>query len=414
MRFYGWAEEIRDLGGIKFIKLHTRDKDYQVAIPKAKVPKEVFEIVDKITRQSAIMVDGKLVKNPEAPGGEEIIPNRIEILGLAETPLPLDPSGKTPAELDTRLDWRFLDLRNRRTIAIFKIQNHIIQGFREYLISKNFFEVQPPCIIASASEGGAELFEIPYFEKKAFLAQSPQLYKQMCAIALERVFMIVPIFRAEKFNQPTHLNEVRQMDVEMAFIESEEDPMKILEETFIHILKRVRKNCKEELKILGRKLNIPELPLRRVTYTEAIEALKNMEEEINWGEDFSKTQEAKLAEKFGDAFFIKKWPTELKAFYTMPFEDNPKLCRAFDLLHNGLEISSGTQRIHIPSLLIKQIKAKGLDPKDFKYYIDCFRYGAPPHGGWSIGLERITMTITGMKNIRECCMFPRDRNRLTP
>jgi aspartyl-tRNA synthetase len=312
------------------------------------------------------------------------------------------------------LDWRFLDLRTQKSLAIFKIQDEILKSFREFLTKKGFIEVQPPCIIASASEGGADLFKIPYFEKEAYLAQSPQLYKQMCAISLEKAFMVTPVWRSEKFNKPTHLNEIRQMDIEMAFIESEEDVMKVLEEVFVYILKSVDKNCKKELKELDRKLNIPKLPLKRVTYTEVINALKKCNEKIEWGNDLSKLQEEKCLELFGEAFFMKDWPTKIKAFYTMPYKDKPEICHAFDLIYNGLEISSGTQRIHIPELLIKQIKEHGMEPKDFKYYIDCFRYGAPPHAGWSIGLERITMTITGMKNIRECCMFPRDRNRLTP
>ncbi|MDI6826803.1 MAG: aspartate--tRNA(Asn) ligase [Candidatus Aenigmarchaeota archaeon] len=414
MRINGFAEEIRKLGGIKFIKLHTVSGDIQVTLPKEKVPKDVFDLVDKITRQSALTVTGKTRRNEEAPGGKELIPRRIEIVSLAETPLPLEPSEKTPAELETRLDWRFLDLRTEKRLAVFRVQNEIIRSFREYLIKNGFFEIQPPCIIASASEGGANLFKIPYFEKEAYLAQSPQLYKQMCAISLEKVFMIIPVWRAEKFNKPTHLNEIRQLDIEMSFVQSEEDVMRVLENVFVHILKSVKKNCKKELKLLNREIKIPKLPLKRVTYTQAVERLKKQGEEIEWGDDFSKSQEEKLSKMFGDAFFIKDWPTMAKTFYTMPNEKDDKICHAFDLIHNGLEIASGTQRIHVPDLLIKQIKKFGMDPENFKYYIDCFRFGAAPHAGWSFGLERITMTITGMKNIRECCMFPRDRNRLTP
>ena len=183
MKINGWTEEIRNLGGIKFIKLHTIAGDVQITLPKRKVSKELFDKVDKITRQSALSVTGTLRKNKEAPGGKELIPKKIEIIGLAQTPLPLEPSEKTPAELDTRLDWRFLDLRTEKSLAIFKIQNEILRSFREFMIKNGFIEIQPPCIIATASEGGADLFQIPYFEKRAYLAQSPQLYKQMCAIS---------------------------------------------------------------------------------------------------------------------------------------------------------------------------------------------------------------------------------------
>jgi nondiscriminating aspartyl-tRNA synthetase len=414
MKFQGWVEEIRNIGSIKFIKLHTVEEDLQITLKKEEVDKQLFDSIDKITRQSAIVVEGDIRENKEAPGGKEIIPKKIEVVGLSEVPLPLDPSGKTPAELETRLDWRFLDFRNRKTVAVYKIQNWIIRAFRDYLIKNNFFEMQPPCIIASASEGGAELFKLQYFEKQAYLAQSPQLYKQMGAISFGKVFCIMPVFRAEKFNKPTHLNEIRQMDVEIAFVESEENAMKVLEECFVHILETIKENCKRELGILKRELEIPKLPLKRITYEEAVELLKKEGEEIEYGQDFSKLQEQKLGEIVGKAFFIKEWPTELKAFYAMPFENNPKICRAFDLIYEGLEISSGTQRIHIPELLINQLKAKELNPDDFKFYIDCFRFGAPPHAGWSIGLERITMKICGLNNIQEATMFPRTRTRLTP
>jgi aspartyl-tRNA synthetase len=411
----GWCEEIRDLGKLKFIKLHTPREDVQVTIRKEEVPRQVFELVRSITRQSALRVVGELRANPEAPSGKELVPSSIEVLGKAETPLPLDPSGKTPAELETRLNWRFLDLRSDRTIAIFRVQNAIIQAFRDYMLRNDFFEIQPPCIIASASEGGAELFPIPYFEKQAFLAQSPQLYKQMCAIALGKVFCIVPVFRAEKFNKPTHLNEIRQMDVEMAFVDSEEDAMRVLEECLVHILEWVNENCGAELGLLGQELEVPNLPLKRISYGKAIDLLRREGETINWGQDFSKTQERKLWELVGEpAFFVRDWPAELKPFYVMPNPEDPRLCRAFDLLHNGLEVSSGTQRIHDAEMLVERIRSKGLDPAGFKHYVDCFRYGAPKHAGWSIGLERVTMTICGLKNIRECCLFPRDRTRILP
>jgi len=414
MKINGWVEEVRDLGGIKFIDLHTPQGNHQITLVKGKVPENLFELIAKITRQSAITVWGKEKDNSQAPGGKEIIPEKIEIVGLSETPLPFDPSGKTPAELETRLDWRFLDFRSKKSLAIFKIQNEILKVFRSFFRSESFLEIQPPAIISSATEGGSDLFAIPYFDKEAFLAQSPQLYKQMGAISLGKVFSISPVWRAEKFNTPTHLNEIRQMDIEMGFVESEEDVMKVLERVVAEIVKSVVKNCKNELEFLGVKLNIPKLPFRRVTYTECIESLQKKGEKIEWGDDFSKPQERILGKMYGDAFFLKDWPTKIKAFYAMPYEDNPKVCHAFDCIFHGIEISSGTQRIHIPKLLIERLKSKGLNPDNFKFYIDCFRYGAPAHAGWSIGLERITMTLTGVNNIREATMFPRDRTRLSP
>lgn len=410
----GWVHDVRVLRGINFILLRDNEGIVQITASKDKVPDKLIKKIEKLHQEDVISVKGRVVESKIAKTGIEIIPTEIEIINKSEVPLPLDPRQVTPANLDTQLDWRFLYFRTEEARSIFKIQGEIVKSFRRFLESEGYLEIQPPAIIASASEGGAELFSLPYFKKTAYLAQSPQLYKQMGAVSFGKVFSIMPIFRAEKFDQPTHLNEIRQMDMEKAFA-TDENAMGVLEQVLIHILKHVSKSCKNELKLLKSKIKIPKLPLKRLTYTEAIEMLEKKGSDIKWGDDFSKTQERLLTKIVGeDAFFIKDWPSEIKAFYAMPDEKNPKVCKAFDLLYNGIEICSGTQRIHIPELLIKQIKSKGLNPDNFTYYIDCFRYGSPPHAGWSIGLERITMTITGKSNIRKVTMWPRDRNRITP
>jgi nondiscriminating aspartyl-tRNA synthetase len=385
----------------------------QVTAPKTKVPAEIIKEIETLHQEDVILVKGKVVSSKIAKKGFEVIPERLEVVNRAETPLPLDPRGVQNTLLDTRLNWRFLDFRSEESNAIFKIQSKILQIFREYFSSRQYVEIQPPVIIASASEGGAELFSLKYFEKEAYLAQSPQLYKQMCAISFEKVYTVLPVFRAEKFEQPTHLNEVRQMDIEQAF-STDENVMKVLEEFLSDCIKKIASTCSEELEKIGQKLEQVHLPLKRIQYKDAIELLRKIGEEIQAGNDFSKTQERKLSKLVKEeAFFIVGWPSELKAFYAMPNQDS-KTSRAFDLIYRGLEIASGTQRIHIPSLLIQQLKSKGLNPERFKFYIDSFRYGAPPHAGWSIGLERLTMKMTGRENIRETTMFPRDRNRLSP
>ncbi len=410
----GWCHDVRILGNVNFLLLRDKDGIAQITAKKGEVKDEIIETVKKLHQEDVVLVRGKVLKSKIAKTKFEIVPKELKILSKAKIPLPLDPREVTKANLDTRLDNRLLDLRTLTSRCIFKIQAKIIESFRNFLISNGYIEIQPPVIISSASEGGAELFSLPYFEKKAFLAQSPQLYKQICALAFEKVFCIMPVFRAEKFDQPTHLNEIRQMDVEQAF-SNDEDVMKVLEECFVFILKKVNKECKEELKVLNQKIDIPKLPLKRIPYAKAIEILEKSGEEIKYGEDFTKIQEKKIGEILKEeAFFVTEWPEELKPFYAMPYEKNPKIVRAFDLIYRGLEISSGTQRIHDPELLIKRIKEKGLDPKDFEFYIDCFRYGSVEHAGWSIGLERITMVITGRKNIREATLFPRDRRRIFP
>lgn len=409
----GWVFDIRLIGGINFLLLRDKDGIVQVTASKDKVSRDILKVLEKLHQEDVLTIKGKVVESEIAKVGIEIIPEEIELLSKADVPLPLDPRGVVPAHLDTRLNQRFLDLRTQESRAIFRIQAQITKAFRDFLTARGYTEIQPPIIISSASEGGAELFKIPYFEKEAYLAQSPQLYKQVCALAFEKVFMIVPVFRAEKFEQPTHLNELRQMDIEQAFAD-DEDVMKILEECLIYILKQISESYTKELKLLKQKIEIPKLPLKRITYSQAVEELKKKGEKIEWGEDFSKTQERLICKLLKqDAVFVTDWPSEIKAFYTMPNRDG-KTCKAFDLIYKGIEIASGTQRIHIPELLIRRIKEKGLNPDDFKYYVDTFRFGSTKHSGWSIGLERITMTITGRKNIREVCLFPRDRTRITP
>lgn len=406
----GWVTRTRELSNISFIILRDMTGEIQVTVKD----EDYRSLVSDLGREDVIVVEGKVATSEIVHAGVEFIPDSIEVLNKSVQPLPFDLFGTVKAELETRLNYRFMDFRTPRTSAIFRIQNELLIAFRRFLTDRGYLEIQPPCIIASASEGGADLFSIPYFERQAFLAQSPQLYKQMCAVSFEKVYTIVPIWRAEKFNTPTHLNEIRQMDIEQAFAD-DETVMEILEQCVVHILKQVKERCSKELSLLGRELEVPELPFRRLTYTEAVELLQEAGEQMVWGEDFTKAQERRLKEIVGkEAFFVKDWPSVQKAFYAMPHEDDPDLVNAFDLLYGGIELCSGTQRIHIPELLRQQIRKKGLDPENFTHYIESFSYGAPPHAGWSIGLERLTMTVCGIANIRECCMFPRDRDRLVP
>jgi len=406
----GWVKRTRVLRNISFVILRDVSGEIQVTVKD----KGLRRAVEDLGREDVIKVTGRTVVSEVANTGVEFIPDSIEVVNKAKQPLPFDLFGQVKAELDTRLNYRFMDFRTEHTSAIFKIQNALLTAFRGFLTERGYLEFQPPCVIASASEGGADLFMLPYFEKQAYLAQSPQLYKQMCAISFEKVYTVTPIWRAEKFNTPTHLNEVRQMDIEQAFAD-DETVMSVLEEILVHMLATVKESCPDELELLGREIVVPELPFRRVTYTEAIEMLQEAGEEIAWGDDFSKPQERRLTELVGEeAFFLKDWPSVQKAFYAMPHEDNPDVVHAFDCIYGGIEISSGTMRIHLPELLREQLRKKGLNPDNFTHYIESFAYGAPPHAGWSIGLERLTMTVTGMTNIRECCMFPRDRDRLVP
>lgn len=406
----GWVEEFRDLNKIKFIILRDRTGTLQITLPKSKVSSELFDI--EITKESVILVEGKMVESKQARGGKELIPKKIEIISKSESPLPIDISGKIETDLSKRLDWRFLDLREPKTAAIFKIQSEICSLFREFFRNRNFTEIWPPGIISMASEGGTELFSIIYLDKEAYLAQSPQIYKQFMTLSnLEKVFSIIPVWRAEPHDTSKHLNEVRQMDIEMAFTD-EKEVMKLLEDVIIYIIKNIKEKCTDDLKVLNRELKIP--TVKNLTYKEVVEELKKNNFKIKYGEDISSEAEKKILEIYGNdiLIFIEEWPINQKPFYIMPKDS--KLSKGFDLEYNGRELASGGQRIHDPELLKKRIEESGMNPKNFKFYINSFKYGSPPHAGWSIGLERLTMAICGLNNIREACLFPRDRERLTP
>lgn len=409
----GWVTDIRDLGGIKFFILQDLSGKIQVTAPEKKVSKNILDEIDSISKESAVAVKGEIAKADQAPRGIEVVPSEIRVLNPAKTPLPLDPTGRVKADLDTRLDARLLDLRRPKPQSIFKIKDGAIQAIREHLISESFVEVYTPKIVGSATETGATLFPISYFEKEAFLSQSPQLYKEVLTGCLDKVFELGPIFRAEEHDTRYHLNEVISADIEVAF-STKEDVMDILEDLTVNVFEETTENYEKELETLGHELEVPEKPIPRITYDEALEKLDDAGMKLEWGADFSIPEQRKLGEVVEGLFFITDWPTEIKPFYIMPHEDDSKLSHAFDLLYNEIELASGGTRVHQRELLEKRLKNKGLNPKQFEYHLKNFEWGIPPHAGFGLGLERLTMALTGAKNIRECVLFPRDRRRLTP
>jgi aspartyl-tRNA synthetase len=411
----GWVEDIRNIGSIAFIIIRDRKGTLQVTALK-KNNSELFKKIVNISRESVIAVNGVCKQSDKARNGYEIIPEEFEVLSAAETPLPLGVVDKVESELETRLDNRFIDLRKSEIQAIFKIRNTVISSIHEFLRKNDFIEVHTPNIIASSSEGGTDVFKLKYFEKDAFLAQSPQLYKQtLMATGFDRVYEIAWYFRAEEHNTRRHLNESTAVDLEMAFINDEEDVMKILE-GLVHFMWKQAADCKEELEILGKKIKVPKLPFKRVTYDEALKKLNKNGSKIKWGDDLGTEEEKLLGEimkKEGhDFYFVTRYPIEAKPFYTMP--EGNELSRGFDLACKGVELASGSQRIHDVELLKKRLKACDLIPKDFESYLKAFRYGMPPHGGFGFGIERFLMELLDIKNIREVILFPRDRTRLTP
>lgn len=412
---YGWVHEVRDLGGLTFFVIRDRTGIIQATIVKKKAPEAVIRAAGEVSRESVVRVAGPVKSIDKAPGGREIVPEHFEIISLSESPLPLDVAEKVPADLDTRLDARFLDLRRPRINAIFQVRSAAAGAIHDYFHSTGFVEITSPKVVAAATEGGTELFPIAYFEKEAFLNQSPQLYKQMMmAAGFEKVFEIGPIFRAEEHNTTRHLNEATSVDVEVSFID-QDGAMDILEALVVAVYRSVATRCTYALDTLGIELEIPARPFPRITYQEAIDiAADRTGEEFVFGDDLGTAAERAIGEEMGVHYFIVDWPTASKPYYAMPHDHNPEICRAFDLMHPRMELSSGAQREHRHDRLTARIAEQGLDPDNFSFYLRPFRYGMPPHSGWGLGMERLVMTMLDLSNIREAVLFPRDRHRMTP
>ncbi|MCU0637193.1 MAG: aspartate--tRNA(Asn) ligase [Methanothrix sp.] len=411
----GFAHETRDLGGIAFLVLRDRKGLAQITLVKKLMGKEAFKSARTISRESVVMVRGTVKAEAKAPRGYEILPSEVSVLNAAQVPLPLDPTEKVECELDTRLDARFMDIRRPCVLAAFEIESAILECLRSSFRKIGITEVFTPKIVAAATEGGTDLFPISYFEKEAFLNQSPQLYKQMLMGAgMDRVFEIGPIFRAEEHDTRRHLNEAISIDIEISFAD-DKDVMEILEQAVAGAYRFVSENCSRQLEVLDLDLQTPKLPFRRITYSEALDlASEKAGVKMQWGDDLDTETERFLGESIGEHYFLTDWPSSIKPYYTLPYEDRPEVCRGFDLMHPRMELASGAQRVHDYSQLVERIKEKGLDPDGFEFYLKAFRYGMPPHSGWGLGLSRLVMTMLNLENIRDAVIFPRDRRRLVP
>ena len=410
---FGWVQEVRDLGGIRFIIMQDNTGTMQITIPKKRIDPEVLQKSDLLQKRFSIAVKGTVKKTNMTPRGIEIIPTQIKLLNIAIEQLPIDITGKTPANIEARLDARALDLTTETTLAIFKIQHTALQAIRNFLFEKGYLEVHTPRIIASATEGGAELFSVKYFDQTAYLAQSPQLYKEQLTMSLEKVFEVGPFFRAEESHTRRHLSEFTSIDIEQAFANAD-DVMTLLEQVIYHAFVTVKERCTNELHALKYKFEVPELPFKRLTYTEVLEALKERGVDIAWGEDISTEAFRELSKLYPFFYFVTDWPSKAKTFYIKPRKDKPEICEGFDLMWRYIELVSGGTRIEHKEQLIGRMQEKGLNPESFKYHLQAFDWGMPPHAGWAIGLERLTMILSGRKNIREVTLYPRDRVRLTP
>ena len=410
---FGWVQEIRALGALRFIVLQDREGQIQVTILRKTASAKVVSKSEELQKRYCIGVKGHVKKTSMTRRGVEIIPDEIRIFNKAQAGLPIDITGRTSANLEACLDSRALNLCCEPNIAVFKIQHNATDAIRNFLFEKGFKEVHMPRIIGSATEGGAALFTLDYFGHKAYLAQSPQLYKEELVMSLENVFEIGPFFRAEESHTRRHLSEFVSIDIEQAFADAD-DVMNLLEQLIQYVCKIVKEKSARELRTLKHKIQVPEIPFKRLTYEKVLQDLANEGTKIPWGEDIPTVAFRTLGKIHPYFYFITDWPTHTKAFYIKPRDENPEICEGFDLMWKWIELVSGGERIASKELLIKRLKEKGLNPDSFKHHLESFDFGMPPHAGWAIGLERLTMALTGKKNIREVTLYPRDRFRLAP
>ena len=409
----GWISSIREHSNVKFLTLNDRFGNIQVILKKNEYPASLTSEIPNIREHASIAIRGKVRSEPKAPNGIEIIPVEFKILSLANKNSPIVIQSRKGIGIDTRLDLRAIDLRRPYLQSIFSIRYTVLNSCREFLRKEGFIEVNTPKIIATATEGGATLFPIFYYDREAFLTQSPQLYKEQLTMAFENVFEIGPIFRAEPSRTNRHLSEATSIDIEKAYAEYN-DVMEILESMIHYVRDEVKDKNKSHLEYLKIKLPDISFPFQRYRYSDLIEKLQNVGESIEWGDDISQQRLRNLHDKgIKNFYFIIDWPTSIKPFYVKPKSTRTE-CESFDLMYENLELSSGSTRIHDKSELVERMKKQGLNIDAFDFHLRVFDYGMPPHAGFGLGLERLLMSICGVDNIRDVVLFPRDIDRLSP
>lgn len=421
----GFVQSVRNQKAVQFIILRDPTGLIQVVAERSDENRDVNERIAQLTRESAVEITGLAVRNPNVKLGQlEVQLKTLSVASQADATLPIDLFGKTETDLDKRLDWRFLDLRQPENQLIFRIQTTVEMAMREFWVSHGFVEIHTPKIMGSPSEGGAELFTLEYFGQTASLAQSPQFYKQMAmAAGLERVFEIGPAFRADPSFTPRHATEFTSVDMEMSWINSHDDIIEFEEAWLCHVLSAVKERHGREIsETFGVEVVVPGVPFPRVTMEEAQSILRERgylpSEETKTG-DLDPQGERLLCEyareKFGHEFiFVTDYPVEVRPFYHMRRTDEPALTRSFDLLWKWMEITTGAQREHRFEVLVRQALEKGVSLDAIQFYVDFFKYGCPPHGGFGFGLARLMAALLDQKSIREVVFLHRGPTRLIP
>ncbi|MHA1595811.1 MAG: aspartate--tRNA(Asn) ligase [Candidatus Baldrarchaeia archaeon] len=416
---YGWVQRISRLGKLTFLVLRDGRGIIQVKISRKECPEEVVKKLKYITPESVVAVKGTVRVDKRAPTGVEIVPSEMRVLAISEK-LPYTLEQAREVDLSTRLDYRYIDIRRESVRAIFRIRSTVLHSISNFFHEHGFVEINTPKIIATAAEGGAELFSLLFYGREAYLSQSPQLYKQMATLGFERVFEIGPCYRAEKFHTTKHLVEFWALDVEVAFA-TYHDLMKILENLMVHVYSDVIEKHPKELEILGVELEVPKPPFPKITYDEALKIAASKGYEVEWGDDVRgeafRAVSNDFAERGHEFFFIIDFPASARAFYYKPHEKDERLTKSFDLVNSvkgGIELSSGGERINDIDLLVKRLRERGLDPEKYTWYLDMFKYGVPPHGGFGLGIERLLQAMLRLDNIMEAVFVPRTPQRLTP
>jgi nondiscriminating aspartyl-tRNA synthetase len=408
VRVGGWIEDIRDIGKLAFVTIRDVTGLCQLIVTGSNLQSAL-----QAPRQSAVTVIGIVQDSKARDFPVEVSVSEFTVLTEALHPLPIDPTGRVESAIDKRLDARALDLRNPRIAAIFRLRAAGLNIIRDTLSSQGFIEVNTPKIIGSASEGGANLFGFEYFgNRKAYLAQSPQLYKEQLMVGLDKVFEIGPYFRAENSHTVRHLSEFTSVDIEAAFLDYEEI-MDILERVVREVVIKFHEKYKSDLQAAGAK-EISVAKIHRLTYEQCLEELGKEGEKLEFGDDLSDSALRTLGSLHPGFYFIIDWPLKLKPFYIYGKEDDLRLSKSFDLQYNYLELASGGRRLHDPARLRSRLAEQGLNPSAFQDHLKAFDWGMPPHSGWGLGYDRLMMVLTGEQNVREVVLYPRDTERLTP
>ena len=406
----GWVLTVRGHGNISFLTIRDKNGDIPIVAKKGDCPDEIREKISELKAHSSIAVSGSVKSSEKAPTGYEIIPTELRIFSDVQKIPPFEPVAKTVKNIDTRLEVRPIDLRRKVLQHIFNVRSQVLRSVRDYFGEQKFTEINTPKMIATATEGGAALFPIFYYNKEAFLAQSPQLYKEQLTMSFEKVFEIAPIFRAEPSRTNRHLAEAISIDLEEAFVDYN-DVMNRIEDIIKITVTTVQNYVKENP---DAEFAIPEIPrdIPRYSYDELVEKMQKTGAKTEWGDDLYPSNLKKIGlEGF---YFIKDWPLAPKPFYVKDSKANPKVSESFDLMFGDLELSSGSTRIEKRDELAERMKNKGMKTDAFEYHLGAFDYGVPPHAGCGIGLERLIMALTGTENIRDVTFYPRDVDRLTP